>query len=880
MRSLVSLCFAICTASASFAQDKTQDTKRDVMVVFDMSGSMWGQVDGVAKVEIARDAFSGLLTDWAANDTQTGLIAYGHRRRGDCGDIEVMARPGDGNDIGALVAGLRPVGKTPLSDAVSLAANVLKYTEEAATVVLLSDGVETCEADPCSVGAELEALGLDFTAHVIGFDIAEGDRDQLQCLADATGGQYFDAAGAGGLADAMKAVVAATAISAPPEIAGQDFQTITIRVKMDTRTLALPEDITIYGNDIALGTLTDDTAVIPGLLIEMPFGPITLRAEGAGIVGDMLIDITDQTEIIDLTVTGTEADYVIWREGQLPVLPLGTEQLVLLKNTTGIDRSSFYRSYLYPTGSSDIETRIRAGNIGPDAGIYNAVRVPSPDAPGDYELVPTGTDGTEYARIPISFAATIDPVWQGTRTVEVGDTFDANWAGSSNRRDGFQFWLDSTRITRTTVDNMTTDTGFKLKAPDKPGLYDLVFVSSFENSLGSKTTDMGQIAVGVPMPEDNATPIDPIAPEPPVVDFDTEAFDAEIKAMGGEEFPLIPIGALHGDWRLVSLQPAGAVTLIRTQINHAEKTPLGDGGLVVDASPGWGFGPTGGFGNMTLEQVAGDALTMTIMVQNGTFTGTMSPTDLGWTGDVEMADGAIRTLVLARPHDLATAQANDFPDGIDHQLIAVDERGEKIAAAIAWSMQSSDMAKPDTFQSDGSSAFDTGRSPGSYHVTATSGDLVGRANFTFGRQERRANFVVMRPLGEGADLAISAHFYCTKDEDCDMAMRDVPVDFTLPVGWGAERPLGSFNRQPIFNMSKNTASGPFFATMNERHRMADLGPCFDLVSGTFCHDKTDDAALLADIATIKQSLSFQPARRALIGDEYDTILRQLTGNDQ
>lgn len=54
-----------------------QDGPRDVMVVFDMSGSMWGQVDGVAKVEIARDAFGGLISDWNASNTNAGLIAYG-----------------------------------------------------------------------------------------------------------------------------------------------------------------------------------------------------------------------------------------------------------------------------------------------------------------------------------------------------------------------------------------------------------------------------------------------------------------------------------------------------------------------------------------------------------------------------------------------------------------------------------------------------------------------------------------------------------------------------------------------------------------------------------------------------------------------------------
>lgn len=280
MRLLIALCIALTAATSSFAQGE----RRNVMVVFDMSGSMWGQVDGVAKVEIARDAFNGLLSDWADNETQTGLIAYGHRRRGDCGDIELMARPGDGADIASLIAALRPVGKTPLSDAVIQAAEVLKFTEEAATVVLLSDGVETCEADPCAVGAELEALGLDFTAHVIGFDIAEGDKAQLQCLADATGGQYFDAANANGLTQAMEDVFQATALQAPPERLDQDYQTVSIRVIADASTVALPAEMTIYGNDIALGTITGETAAMPGLTIDIPFGVITLRVQSGAVL--------------------------------------------------------------------------------------------------------------------------------------------------------------------------------------------------------------------------------------------------------------------------------------------------------------------------------------------------------------------------------------------------------------------------------------------------------------------------------------------------------------------------------------------------------------------------------------------------------------------
>ena len=70
---------AVAAGSAAFAEE-------DVMVVFDGSNSMWGQIEGTAKIEIARGVMDNLLGDWT-EDRNVGLMAYGHRRRGDCGDI-------------------------------------------------------------------------------------------------------------------------------------------------------------------------------------------------------------------------------------------------------------------------------------------------------------------------------------------------------------------------------------------------------------------------------------------------------------------------------------------------------------------------------------------------------------------------------------------------------------------------------------------------------------------------------------------------------------------------------------------------------------------------------------------------------------------------
>ncbi|HCQ64843.1 MAG TPA: hypothetical protein DIU07_06600, partial [Rhodobacteraceae bacterium] len=58
--------------------------EEDVMVVFDGSNSMWGQIEGTAKIEIARGVMDNLLGEWT-DDRSVGLMAYGHRQRGDCG---------------------------------------------------------------------------------------------------------------------------------------------------------------------------------------------------------------------------------------------------------------------------------------------------------------------------------------------------------------------------------------------------------------------------------------------------------------------------------------------------------------------------------------------------------------------------------------------------------------------------------------------------------------------------------------------------------------------------------------------------------------------------------------------------------------------------
>jgi Ca-activated chloride channel homolog len=195
------------------------------MLVVDSSGSMWGQISGVAKRDIAREAIK-TLTEQQPKLAAAGLIAYGHRKANDCADIEILRPPNATTpSIAELVDKLQPLGKTPMTDAVKEAARVLTIEENRSTIVLVTDGVETCEADPCAVGAELEKAGIDLTVNVVGFDLTASQGEKIRCLAEQTGGRYYDAKDAKSLTEALNEV--AVSAEKPPVKAGAATATLS-----------------------------------------------------------------------------------------------------------------------------------------------------------------------------------------------------------------------------------------------------------------------------------------------------------------------------------------------------------------------------------------------------------------------------------------------------------------------------------------------------------------------------------------------------------------------------------------------------------------------------------------------------------------------------
>jgi len=214
LAAVLSLIFVFATSPLA----RADEAGSRVILVLDASGSMRAKINGKAKIDIAKEVVGKIIAGWKPQD-ELGLVVYGHRKKGECSDIETVKEPGplNASDFMAAVNAIQPKGQTPMTQAVKQAAEALQYTEKKATVILVSDGIENCNADPCAVAEELAKAGVELKVHTVGFGLDnQGAVAQLKCLADKTGGTFTVANNADDLLKALTNTVAAKPAAPPP----------------------------------------------------------------------------------------------------------------------------------------------------------------------------------------------------------------------------------------------------------------------------------------------------------------------------------------------------------------------------------------------------------------------------------------------------------------------------------------------------------------------------------------------------------------------------------------------------------------------------------------------------------------------------------------
>ena len=267
------------SASASPANATPRQTEKtgknaNTLFILDASGSMWGQIKGKPKITIAKEVMAKLVPELSGN-ARIGLIAYGHRRKGDCNDVETLVKLGANDKQAVLkaVKGLNAKGKTPLTHSVNQAIDMLRPEENSSTVILVSDGIESCGGDPCAAVKAAKASGVNFILHTVGFGLSKKESAQLQCMAKAGGGVYFQANNAEQLLRSARKAVKSKGPGA---------------LKLTLRANGKPVNawVKLTGNGaIGLAEFTNDAGVKPGHTWHLRPGVYRLETLPAGLHG-------------------------------------------------------------------------------------------------------------------------------------------------------------------------------------------------------------------------------------------------------------------------------------------------------------------------------------------------------------------------------------------------------------------------------------------------------------------------------------------------------------------------------------------------------------------------------------------------------------------
>lgn len=195
--------------------DSAAAKQKNVVIIFDSSGSMAGVVNGKKKIDIAKSAvenFVGTLD----SSTKIDIIVYGHKGSNRASDKNISCSSIDEvyymdkikpDVVKEKLATFQPTGWTPIAGSLEKAKGILsQYPKESNDnmIILVSDGQETCGGDPVAKAKELLASDFKVATNVIGFDVAGEEEKKLQAISGGGGGKYFSVHNEQEFADAFK----------------------------------------------------------------------------------------------------------------------------------------------------------------------------------------------------------------------------------------------------------------------------------------------------------------------------------------------------------------------------------------------------------------------------------------------------------------------------------------------------------------------------------------------------------------------------------------------------------------------------------------------------------------------------------------------------
>jgi Ca-activated chloride channel family protein len=194
----------------SFGQSKPEPPLTRILFVFDCSLSMSKRWEGSTNMDISKRVLNSAIDSLSRlKNVQVALRMYGHQNavqpNRNCKDtrLEVPFSAGNWGSLRQKIREAQPKGTTPIAYTLEqCGADFPACSNCRNIIVLITDGVEECDGDPCAVSAALQSKGIVLRPFVIGVGLDENFKKTFDCV-----GKFFDATSERSFKTAMGVII-------------------------------------------------------------------------------------------------------------------------------------------------------------------------------------------------------------------------------------------------------------------------------------------------------------------------------------------------------------------------------------------------------------------------------------------------------------------------------------------------------------------------------------------------------------------------------------------------------------------------------------------------------------------------------------------------
>jgi Ca-activated chloride channel family protein len=369
------LVFMVCMWG--FKANSQQPNKTRILFLMDASGSMYAAMGSDNRINIAKRLLSKMVDSLRYTpNLEIALRVYGHQSSKDkqnCRDTKLEIPFGKNNHdaLKDRLQSIKPLGTTLIAYSLQEAAYDFPVDNRSRNVIILiTDGLEECNGDPCAISEALQKRGVILRPFIIGVGLDKDFAKQFECI-----GRFFDATTEQGFDDVLRVVIS------------QAINNTTLQVNLlDINSRPLETDVNMTFYDHHTGRMTDNfvhTLNSRGLPDTLNLDPVNsyditvhtlppVKKENVEIIAGRhnIIAIDAPQGGLKLRVNGVTN----YNRLQCIIKKAGTHEIVNVQDFNTTDR--------YLVGLYDIEIlstpRINEKNIQINQSVVTAVEIDQP----------------------------------------------------------------------------------------------------------------------------------------------------------------------------------------------------------------------------------------------------------------------------------------------------------------------------------------------------------------------------------------------------------------------------------------------------------------------------------------------------------------------